>query len=116
MLTNNQFSKKYSSMVEGMSEGMDMEALRERAALTRAQVADKLGISETSVRNWETGRTEPTMTPQKYLDILEILKCTPLELAVASDRSISQRHKRRPGRPKRIIENGTKALINSMNN
>ncbi|MGK7920962.1 MAG: helix-turn-helix domain-containing protein [Trichodesmium sp.] len=84
---------------------MDMEALRERAGLTRAEVAERLGISETSVRNWETGRTEPTMTPQKYLEILEILKCTPEELAVASDKSISQRHKRKPGRPRKVIEN-----------
>ncbi|NEN89980.1 MULTISPECIES: DNA-binding transcriptional regulator [unclassified Okeania] len=84
---------------------MDMEALRERARLTRAEVADRLGISETSVRNWETGRTEPTMTPQKYLEILDILKCTPEELAVASDKSISQRHKRKPGRPRKTIEN-----------
>ncbi|MGK7920690.1 MAG: helix-turn-helix domain-containing protein, partial [Trichodesmium sp.] len=28
-----------------------MEALRERAGLTRAEVAERLGISETSVRN-----------------------------------------------------------------
>ncbi len=89
----------------GNIKSMDMEALRERAGLTRAEVADRLGISETSVRNWETGRTEPTMTPQKYLDILGILKCTPEELAVASDKSISQRHKRKPGRPRKIIDN-----------
>ncbi len=84
---------------------MDMEALRERAGLTRSEVADKLEISETSVRNWETGRTEPTMTPQKYRDLLEILQCTPKELAVASETSLSQRHKRKPGRPRKIANN-----------
>lgn len=92
-----------------MSEGtiglMDIEDLRERAGLTRAEVADRLEISETSVRNWETGRTEPTMTPQKYQELLEVLQCTSKELAIASEKSISQRHKRKPGRPKKIINN-----------
>ena len=85
---------------------MDMEALRERAGLSRAEVAEKLEISETSVRNWETGRTEPTMTPQKYVEILGILQCSPEELAVASEKSISQRHKRKPGRPRKVQDNG----------
>lgn len=89
----------------GDIESMDMEALRERAGLTRGEVATQLGISETSVRNWETGRTEPTMTPQKFLEILDILKCTPEELAIASDKSISQRHKRKPGRPRKLTNN-----------
>ena len=89
----------------GNIKSMDMEALRERTGLTRAEVAYRLGISETSVRNWETGRTEPTMTPQKFLEILDILKCSPEELALASDKSISQRHKRKPGRPRKFIDN-----------
>ncbi|MEY3867689.1 MAG: helix-turn-helix domain-containing protein [Microcoleaceae cyanobacterium] len=83
---------------------MDMEAIRERANLSRAEVAEKLSISETSVRNWETGRTEPTMTPQKFLEALRLFQCTPEELALASDKSLNQRHKRKPGRPKRIVE------------
>ena len=84
---------------------MDLEALRERAGLTRAEVAVRLTISETSVRNWETGRTEPTMTPNKYLEALRLFKCTPEEMATASQKSMNQRHKRKPGRPKRLIEN-----------
>lgn len=82
---------------------MDMEALRERAGLTRAEVANRLKISETSVRNWETGRTEPTMTPQKYQELLQILQCTPKELAFASKKSIDRRQKLKPGRPRKVI-------------
>ncbi|MBW4591590.1 MAG: helix-turn-helix transcriptional regulator [Brasilonema angustatum HA4187-MV1] len=83
---------------------MDMQVLRERAGLSRAEVAFRLAISETSVRNWEAGRTEPTMTPKKYLDALRLFKCTPEELAAASEKSINQRHKRKPGRPRRFPE------------
>ncbi|MEM6751958.1 MAG: helix-turn-helix transcriptional regulator [Cyanobacteria bacterium P01_C01_bin.38] len=84
---------------------MDMQVLRERAGLSRAEVAFRLAISETSVRNWEAGRTEPTMTPKKYWDALRLFKCTPEELAFASEKSINQRHKRKPGRPRRFPEN-----------
>ncbi len=83
---------------------MDMQVLRERAGLSRAEVAFRLAISETSVRNWEAGRTEPTMTPKKYWDALRLFKCTPEELAEASEKSINQRHKRKPGRPRRFPE------------
>ena len=84
---------------------MDMQVLRERAGLSRAEVAFRLAISETRVRNWEAGRTEPTMTPKKYWDALRLFKCTPEELAEASEKSINQRHKRKPGRPRRFREN-----------
>ncbi len=84
---------------------MDMQVLRERAGLSRAEVAFRLAISETSVRNWEAGRTEPTMTPKKYLEALRLFKCTPEELAAASEKSINQRHKRKPGRPRRFPNN-----------
>lgn len=84
---------------------MDMQVLRERAGLSRAEVAFRLAISETSVRNWEAGRTEPTMTPKKYLEALRLFKCTPEELAAASEKSINQRHKRKPGRPRRFPDN-----------
>ncbi len=81
---------------------MDMEAIRERAGLTRAEVANRLEISETSVRNWETGRTEPTMTPQRYQELLQILQCTPKELANASEMSLDRRQKLKPGRPRKV--------------
>jgi len=81
-------------------EIVDIQALRERAGLTRADIAVKLDISETSVRNWEAGRTEPTMTPQKFLELLRLLNSTPEELAAATENSMNNRRKSKPGRPK----------------
>jgi ribosome-binding protein aMBF1 (putative translation factor) len=95
----------YSYSYQREHLGMDMQVLRERAGLSRAEVAFRLAISETSVRNWEAGRTEPTMTPKKYLEALRLFKCTPEELAAASEKSINQRHKRKPGRPRRFPNN-----------
>lgn len=82
---------------------MDIEALRQRAGLTREILAQHLDISETSIRNWEGGRTEPTMTPSKYVVILEILKCTPAEFANATQVSLQQRINKKPGRPRKDI-------------
>jgi DNA-binding transcriptional regulator YiaG len=79
---------------------MDIEALRIRAGLSREELAEALDISEASIRNWEGGRTEPTMNPSRYAIILEILKCTPHELADATDLSMQQRRSKKPGRPK----------------
>lgn len=84
---------------------MDMEALRQRAGLTREDIAKGLEVSETSVRNWETGRTEPTMTPTKYLEALNLLQCSPEEFAAAAEKSLNQRLKRKPGRPKKKVSN-----------
>jgi len=93
--------------LKGSIAGMDMQELRENVDLSRTEVAYKLGVSETSVRNWERGRTEPTMTPQKYLEALNLFRCTPEQLAEASKKSINQEHKGKPGRPKRNVKNET---------
>lgn len=79
----------------------DMEALRERVGLTREDVARLLDISETSIRNWETGRTEPTMTPAKYVAILNVYQCSPQELADATQKSSDRPRKLKPGRRKK---------------
>lgn len=83
---------------------MDIKALRERAGLSRTQVAAWLGVSETSVRNWEKGRTKPTMTPQKYLAALRLFECTPEEFAIATENSIKKRDETQLFKAKRIAQ------------
>jgi hypothetical protein len=57
------------------------------------------------------------MTPKKYVEALRLFKCTPQELADASEKSINQRHKRKPGRPRRFPDNQvaqiTEVFVNS---
>ncbi len=48
--------------------------------MTQKQLADALGVSETTVRNWESGRAVPRLTPAQYKTLLEILQITPSEL------------------------------------
>lgn len=80
---------------------MDMEALLANAGITKEVLAESLEISETTVRNWLGGRTEPTLTPSKYEKLLSLLRCSPSQLSRACQESMLNRQKRRPGRRKK---------------
>lgn len=54
--------------------------LRVQQFLTQQQLADALGVTETTVRNWETGRSIPKLTPAQYKKLLEVLQITSDEL------------------------------------
>ena len=79
---------------------MDMESLLANAGVTKELLAESLEVSETTVRNWLGGRTEPTLTPDKYEKLLSVLRCSPSQLSQACEESMMNRQKRRPGRRK----------------
>lgn len=54
--------------------------LRVQKFLTQKQLADALEVTETTVRNWEAGRSIPKLTPVQYKKLLEILQITSAEL------------------------------------
>jgi DNA-binding transcriptional regulator YiaG len=54
--------------------------LRVQRFLTQKQLADALGVTETTVRNWEAGRAIPKLTPVQYKKLLAILQITSDEL------------------------------------
>ncbi|MEO0948946.1 MAG: helix-turn-helix transcriptional regulator [Cyanobacteria bacterium J06641_5] len=57
--------------------------LRKKAKQKVADVAHKLGVTESSVRNWEKARTIPSLNPQQYVTLLKLYETTPSKLAVA---------------------------------
>ena len=61
-----------------------MKKLRKRAGLTQAQIARELEIAESTVRNWDQGRTLPRLNALEYPKLLDLLKSTPIELANAA--------------------------------
>lgn len=59
---------------------MDMKQLRERAGLETVDVASKLRKSESTIRNWDTGRQVPTVSVLELPGMLATYQCTLEEL------------------------------------
>jgi len=56
--------------------------LRRAQGLTQKDIAQALGVSVTSVRNWENGRVMPHLDPFQYQDLLNLMKLDHNELAM----------------------------------
>lgn len=69
---------------------MDMKQLRLKVKLRTVDVASRVGIAESSVRNWEKGRTIPKLTIDKVAILCELYQCSIVELAQAAQESIVQ--------------------------
>jgi len=53
---------------------MNMKELRQRAGVKAEEVVFKLGVSMSTLRNWEQGRTVPNLTPAQYLELSNALQ------------------------------------------
>jgi DNA-binding transcriptional regulator YiaG len=65
-------------------EKRDLRVLRDAAGLTRMDVMHALGLcSDTTVRNWETARNEPSLTASQWIVLCKLYGVAPQELADA---------------------------------
>ena len=64
-----------------------MKELRHRAGLRAEDVAVKLGIAVSTVRNWEQGRTVPKMRVDQFALLCKLYKCSIEELDRATRES-----------------------------
>lgn len=47
--------------------------LRKRAGISQSELADKLGVKQNAVSNWETGQAKPKLdTIKKLAEILQV--------------------------------------------
>ena len=67
---------------------MNLRALRKRAGLKIADVATELKCAESSIRNWEKGRSTPKMEVWQVFRLRDLYQCTEEELALAAKESI----------------------------
>jgi putative transcriptional regulator len=68
---------------------MDMRDLREKAGLTILDVAHELKCAESSIRNWEKGRTTPKLEVWQVFRLKTLYNCSESELEQASKNSMS---------------------------
>ncbi|WP_235111407.1 helix-turn-helix transcriptional regulator [Acaryochloris sp. 'Moss Beach'] len=62
---------------------MDMRGLRERAAISPEEAAFKLKVAHSTIRNWESGKTEPSLGVTKISDLMKLYDCSFEELLQA---------------------------------
>ena len=67
---------------------MNMKGLRERAGLKILEVANELKCAESSIRNWEKGRTTPKLEVWQVFRLRDLYQCTETELEQAVKESI----------------------------
>lgn len=67
---------------------MNLRALRKRTALRISDVSDEIKCSQSSVRNWEKGRTTPTLEFWQVFRLRDLYQCTEEELVQAVKESM----------------------------
>ncbi len=67
---------------------MNLKQLREEAGLRAEEAAFKLEIALSTLRNWESGKHKPTMTPHQFANVLKIYQCTLDDFCQAMDESM----------------------------
>lgn len=63
------------------SFGEKLKKYRDALNVTQRQIADCLGVTVTTVQNWESGRHIPKMTPNQMKALCDLLNVTLEDLA-----------------------------------
>lgn len=66
---------------------MDMRELRERVNLSAEEAAYRLGVAHSTIRNWESGKTEPSLGITKTAELLRLYQCSFADLEQAVQES-----------------------------
>lgn len=55
---------------------MNLRQLREQQNLSVEDVASRLSKSHSTIRNWESGKTEPTLTVSETVQLCALYECS----------------------------------------
>lgn len=93
-----------------MEEGKFIKKCRIDAGLTQEQLAEKMGVSITSVQNWESGRTNIEI--KKYLSLAEIFN-VPVEKLI-KERLMEEDKKRPDNWPEFLFDESINDIIDTL--
>ena len=76
-LTVNRFTRKpiYGKM-DDEQRGLTLVELRKRSGVTQKEIADALGVTDHTVRNWEKGRAEAELQLWQVKALCQLLQCS----------------------------------------
>jgi len=74
-----------------------LRKLRESTTLSQPDVAERLGVTPQTVRNWEAGRSEPSLKISQVYELCQMYQCSLLDLveAVAQTQLATSKQKRK---------------------
>lgn len=67
---------------------MDMRDLRENVSLTILSVSKELNCAESTIRNWEKGRSIPKLEVWQAFKLRDLYKCSESDLAKAIEETL----------------------------
>ena len=67
---------------------MDMKTLRQKSGLKAEEVAVRVGIGVSTIRNWEQGRTIPKLRIDQFTELCKLYRCNIEDLNEAAQGSI----------------------------
>lgn len=59
-----------------LNDGKSLVSLRQKAKVTQKQLAEALGVTDHTVRNWEKGREEPRLFIWQVKALCDTLQCS----------------------------------------
>ena len=62
------------------SSGENLVRLRKSRNLTQRRVAEAIGVTDQAISNWERGKTELRLTAVQWVNLINILQCSPKAL------------------------------------
>ncbi len=67
---------RFHLVTDRAASGLTPTCLREIAGLTKAELADELGLNVRTINDWEQRRSQPKLAPSQLKQMMSVYQCT----------------------------------------